>query len=81
MGRPCVMQSKKKKKNESVLCEFQEEYEDSLQIEGYLVEDSIPIESSDAALQSTALAFGCTNKLKDTDKKTTYPVPRRDPWA
>lgn len=57
-GTPLCDAVQKKEKNESVLCEFQEEYVDNLHVEGYLIEDSIPIESSDAALRSTALAFG-----------------------
>jgi hypothetical protein len=39
----------KKRKSDSLPCEFQKEYADSLEAEGYLVKDSI---------QGSALTFG-----------------------
>lgn len=74
-GTPLCDAVQKKRKSSTLPCEYQITYVDNLQVEGYLVKDSINIESSDAALRSTALAFGCTNKLKDTDEKQKIPFP------
>jgi len=47
------------------LCVYHETYADALEARGFLVEDSIPIESSDRTLQHPEVAFGWVTHTKD----------------